>query len=131
MNPITVEVLLKPAPELENLIRSMFSGAPPAVPAVPAAPVPVAPVVAAPVQSAFVAAVPVAPPPAPAAAVPTTERAYTLEELSRAGAELLDKGKGAEAVALMGHFGVQSITDMKPEQYGALATALRGLGAKI
>lgn len=122
MNNFTIEVALKPTPELEALLRAVVGGAQP-VTAAPAAPP------AVPADTPVAATTPAAPPAAPA--VPTTERAYTLEELGRAGAELMDKGKGAEAVALMGKFGVTSISDLKPDQYGAMATELRGLGAKI
>ena len=142
MNPITVEVLLKPAPELENLIRAMLGVVPAGTQVLTAAsPAPAAQPVtepATPVQPVPVAAVPVAPSgpaapaqPVPAAAVPTTERTYTLEELGRAGAQLLDAGKGAEATALLAQFSIQAITDLKPEQYGTFATELRKLGAKI
>jgi len=65
------------------------------------------------------------------ATVPTTDRAYTIDDLARAGAALMDAGKGAEAVAAMQQFGVQRITDLAAEQYAPFAGVLRGLGAKI
>ena len=94
----------------------------PAVPVTPAAPpapaVPVAPTTPAP-------AVPVAP--------TTPAPGYTLEQLSRAGADLTrtDPSKMAQLVALLQQYGVQAVTQLAPEHYGAFATALRGLGAAI
>ena len=34
-------------------------------------------------------------------------------------------------LALLAKYGVQAVTQLKPEQYGAFATELRGLGAQI
>ena len=44
---------------------------------------------------------------------------------------LMDAGRVDELVNLLHSFGVQAVTDLKPEQMGAFATALRGMGAKI
>lgn len=80
--------------------------------------------------------VPVAPPPVPVAptpaAVPVAQpQAYTLEQLSVAATPLIDAGRREELLALVHSFGVQALTQLPREQYGAFATALRGLGAKI
>ncbi|MPN58248.1 hypothetical protein SDC9_205951 [bioreactor metagenome] len=97
----------------------------PPVPVVASAPV-------APAQTTTTAA-PVTPAanPAPAAAVPTSAPTYTLDQIANAGATLVDAGKMGELIGLLGQFGVAAVTDLKPEQYGAFATALRGLGARI
>ncbi len=90
------------------------------------APVPVAapaPVAPAPVPTAN-------PTPAPAA-VPTAAPTYTLGALARAGAALAQSGKMQEAVSLLAKYGVQTVNQLKPEQYGAFATELRALGAQI
>ena len=88
-------------------------------PAIPVQPltVPTAPVqqVAAPTST-----VPVAPP-----------QQYTLEQIMQAGAALMDANKMYELSGLLQTFGVAAVTQLKPEQYGAFATALRALGAKI
>lgn len=63
----------------------------------------------------------------PVAGAPT----YTLDQISRAGASLVDAGKMPQLLELLGHYGVQAVTQLKPEQYGAFATELRGLGAQI
>ena len=88
---------------------------PPAQPVTPPAP-PVPPV-----QAAFPA------PSVPLAAPPQ----YTVEKIMQAGATLMDAGKINELLALLHSFGVQAVTDLKPEQLGAFATAMRDLGAKI
>lgn len=68
---------------------------------------------------------------APAAAVPTTAAAYTLDDLSRAGAELVDTGKKDALIAALQRYGVASMPDIPKEQYGAFAAELRALGARI
>ena len=68
----------------------------------------------------------------PAPAVPVTGApAYTLDQISRAGASLVDAGKMEQLLALLGRYGVQAVTQLQPEQYGAFATELRALGAQI
>lgn len=85
----------------------------PATPAAPAAPTaPVAPA-------------------APAAPVPTTQVSYKPDDLARAAMSLMDSGRQPDLISLLGQFGVVSIPDLRPEQYGAFATALRGMGAQI
>lgn len=66
-------------------------------------------------------------PAVPVAGAPT----YTLDQISRAGASLVDAGKMQQLLELLGRYGVQAVTQLKPEQYGAFATELRGLGAQI
>lgn len=56
---------------------------------------------------------------------------YTVEQIMQAGATLMDAGKINELLALLNSFGVQAVTDLKPEQLGAFVTAMRDLGAKI
>ena len=68
---------------------------------------------------------------APAAAVPTTAATYTLDDLSRAGAELVDAGKKDALIAALQRYGVASMPDIPREQYAAFATELRALGARI
>lgn len=103
----------------------------PVPPAAPLAPtMPPAPA-AAPVPPV---AAPVTPPaPAPAApAVPvTTAPTYTLDQIAKAGASLVDAGKMEPLLALLSRYGVQAVTQLAPEHYGAFATELRALGAQI
>ena len=107
----------------------------PVVPTQPAAPVtpvqaaaPVTPVQAtAPVASAqpAVSTTPVQ------ATVPTASVTYTPDDLARAAFALMDSGRQQELIGLLQQFGVNAIPELKPEQFGTFATALRGMGAQI
>lgn len=69
---------------------------------------------------------------APAVAVvPTAAQSYSMEQLAVAATQLVDAGRRMELVQLLGAFGVQALTSLPKEQYGAFATQLRALGAKI
>lgn len=143
---ITVE-----APDLAasilKLAEAIASGPDPAllipdeplpVSAYPTTPAPVAPVAApspspTPVTNAPTAGpTSAAPGNTPAPVVPVAGApTYTLDQISRAGASLVDAGKMPQLLELLGRYGVQAVTQLKPEQYGAFATELRGLGAQI
>lgn len=86
-----------------------------------------------PAQQTPVQKMPTAPvaPATPAAPVPTTQVSYKPDDLARAAMSLMDSGRQPDLIALLGQFGVVSIPDLRPEQYGAFATALRGMGAQI
>lgn len=137
----------------EPLPVSAYPATPAAAPVAPVAapvgPAPVnptpgpAPTTAAPVAASSPSPTPVtnaptagptsaAPGNTPAPAVPVTGApAYTLDQISRAGASLVDAGKMQQLLELLGRYGVQAVTQLKPEQYGAFATELRALGAQI
>lgn len=92
------------------------------VPAIPAAPAnTAAPAPAAPIM-------PVAPA-VPLASAPT----FTIQQIAKAGADLFTARPELrpQVNTLLANYGIQSVTDLKPEHYGAFATALRGLGAAI
>ena len=77
-------------------------------------------------------AIPSAPVQQPApTAVPTTSVSYTPDDLAKAAMSLMDSGRQADLLGLLQQFGVTSLPELKPEQYGPFATALRGLGAQI
>ena len=120
----------------------------PAAPApAPAAPVSPAPVTPTQTPTPAPAAPVAAPNPAPAPTAGQTSAApgntpaptvpvagaptYTLDQISRAGASLVDAGKMQQLLELLGRYGVQAVTQLQPEQYGAFATELRALGAQI
>ena len=109
--------------------------APPPAAAIPSAP-PTAPPVAQ-QQPPVVPPVASAPPPAapqtpPAPAVPVAAApTYTLDALAKAGATLAQSGKMEQALALLAKYGVQTVNQLQPEQYGAFATELRALGAQV
>ncbi len=63
--------------------------------------------------------------------VPTSAPQFTLEMLSKAGTALVDEGKMNELMALLAKFGVDALTSLPTEHYGAFATELRNLGGAI
>lgn len=65
----------------------------------------------------------------PLAQAPT----FTLAEISKAGADLISANPGLlpKVNELLAQYGIQTLDELKPDQFGAFATALRGLGAKI
>lgn len=89
------------------------------------------PTSAQPVISVPTSAPSVSAPAVPVTSVPTSTVAYTPDDLARAAMALMDSGKQQELIALLGQFGVVAIPELRPEQYGAFATALRGMGAQI
>lgn len=97
-------------------------------------PAPVAASAPAPAPTPTPAAPPVTPMPtaaAPAPAVPVTAPTYTLDQIAKAGANLVDAGKMEQLLALLTKYGVQAVTQLTSDQYGAFATELRALGAQI
>lgn len=86
---------------------------------------PKAPAAPAPVQTVTPSVNPVT------STVPTSAPQYTVEMLANAGTTLVDAGKMPELLQLLADFGVNAITDLKPETYGAVAGKLRALGAQI
>lgn len=142
MNTITIKI---EAPDLVAAITQLAAAANPSRmnsdtpqpqmpapdPAPIAPPAPVPPV--APTASTRLA---MPQPPAPTPAVPTAAPVagaptYTLDQISRAGAALVDAGKRELLLALLSRYGVQAVTQLAPEHYGAFATELRALGAQI
>ena len=69
--------------------------------------------------------------PTQGATVPTTVQTYTMEQLAVAATQIVDAGRRTELVGLLSSFGVQALTALPKDQYGAFATQLRVLGAKI
>lgn len=67
----------------------------------------------------------------PAGAIPTTAQTYSMEQLAVAATQLVDAGRRMDLVNLLNSFGVQALTALPKEQYGAFATQLRAMGAKI
>lgn len=64
-------------------------------------------------------------------AVPTSAPQYTLEMIATAGSALIDAGKMDQLMQLLDRFGVASLTELAPDNYGAMANELRALGAAI
>lgn len=112
--------------------RSCLCGGPvPASEAAPAA-VPAAVPVSAVPATASVTPLVVVPDQAAAPVVPVADApTYTMDQIARAGAALVDAGKMEQLLTLLGQYGVRAVTQLRPDQYGAFATELRGLGAQI
>lgn len=77
-----------------------------------------------------------APTPAPApvetpAPAPAPEKVYTFDDITAAGSQLLEMNKMPQLMELLKGYGVQAVTQLRPEQYADVAAGLRGLGAKI
>ena len=114
-----------PAPVVEPV--APVNPAPEPVQSAPAAPAPVSAPAPAPVQMPVAQATP-----APAPAVPVAPPpSYTLDQIARAGASLVDAGKMEQLLALLGRYGVAAVTQLQPDQFGVFATELRALGAQI
>ena len=75
---------------------------------------------------------PVVPTTAPAVPLASAP-AYSMAQIAKAGADLISQNPGLlpQVNSLLSQYGVQAVTEVKPEDYGAFATALRGMGAKI
>lgn len=75
---------------------------------------------------------PIAPQPV-VAPVATTEHTFTVDELAKAGTDLMAAKPAVtvELQQLLANFGVLGIPELPAERYGEFATALRGLGANI
>ena len=69
--------------------------------------------------------------PAPEATPEVNTPKYDIDMLSRAGTALLDKGGMNNLLALLAEFGVQSMMELKPEQYPAFAAKMKEIGADL
>lgn len=119
--PVATPVTPAPVPPVTTPPASAVPTQP--TPAPVATPTP-APAPAAPAQTAA--------PTNPAPAVPvTTAPTYTLDQIAKAGASLVDAGKMEQLLALLAKYGVQAVTQLQPDQYGVFATELRTLGAQL
>lgn len=145
MLEINVTVTIPGLPEAINNLATAISGKTAiTVPAVeentvkepkeqPVTQTPVEPV--APVTPVAPATVPetVAPTPAPVATPAPAVAAYTIEQLSIAGAALCEQGKMPQLIALLGKYGVQAVTQLSntPDVINGFATELKALGAAL
>lgn len=67
----------------------------------------------------------------PAQGVPTSAPSYDMNQLAVAATQLMDAGRQQDLLSLLASFGAQSLMALPKEQYGAFATKLREMGAKI
>lgn len=68
---------------------------------------------------------------APPVGVPTTDVNYTNEQLAVAMTSLVDAGKMDAVRALLNRFNAPSLMQLPKEMYGAFASELRQMGAKL
>lgn len=62
---------------------------------------------------------------------PTAAKRITLDDLSLAGAKLVDAGKMDALISTLQSFGVAAITLLREDQYASFADCLRSMGASI
>lgn len=76
-----------------------------------------------------------APDPAPATVATTAPaepaKSYTVDDLSRAGATLIDQGKMPQLIDLLKKYGVQAVTQLDASQYPAFVEDMKALGAAL
>mgnify|MGYP004552689197 CR=1 FL=1 len=133
--PVAVEAVKQEAPAVQA-----------SAPVAPVTPVAASVAPTAPVQppvqitSAPAPVAPVAPPVTPAATAasapaqqqaPTAAKRITLDDLSLAGAKLVDAGKMDALINTLQSFGVAAITLLREDQYASFADCLRSMGANI
>lgn len=130
--PVAVEAVKQEAPA----VQASAPVAPVAAPVAPVAPVqpPVqtapAPAPVAPVAASVTPTVTAASAPAQQQA-PTAAKRITLDDLSLAGAKLVDAGKMDALINALQNFGVAAITLLREDQYASFADYLRSMGANI
>ena len=71
--------------------------------------------------------------PSNAPAAPTAAPSFTLDDITRAGADFIVRHpeKQAELNALFPQFGITTLAELRPDQMGPFATAMRALGVSI
>ena len=130
--PVAVEAVKQEAPA----VQASAPVAPVTAPVAPVAPVqpPVqtapAPAPVAPVAASVTPTVTAASAPAQQQA-PTAAKRITLDDLSLAGAKLVDAGKMDALINALQNFGVAAITLLREDQYASFADCLRSMGANI
>lgn len=133
--PVAVETAKQetPAVQVSAPVAPVTPVAPPVAPVAPVQP----PVQTAPVS---VSATPVAAPTAPVTPTasapeqqqaPAAAKSVTLNDLSRAGAKLVDAGKMDAVINALKSFGAVAITQLREDQYASFADCLRSMGATI
>lgn len=122
--PVAAPVTPAPVPPVTTPPASVVPTQPTPAPVATPTPAPAPAAPAAPAQTVA--------PTNPAPAVPvTTAPTYTLDQIAKAGASLVDAGKMEQLLALLAKYGVQAVTQLQPDQYGVFATELRTLGAQL
>ena len=58
-------------------------------------------------------------------------KSYTVDDLSRAGATLIDQGKMSQLLDLLKKYGVQAVTQLDASVYPAFVEEMKALGAQL
>lgn len=133
--PVAVEAVKQEAPAVQASapvapVAPVAASVAPVAPVQPPvqtapAPAPVAPTAASVTPTATVASAPAQ------QQAPTAAKRITLDDLSLAGAKLVDAGKVDALINALQNFGVAAITLLHEDQYASFADCLRSLGANI
>lgn len=133
--PVAVEAVAQEAPAVQVSapvapVAPVAASVAPVAPVQPPvqtapAPAPVAPTAASVTPTATVASAPAQ------QQAPTAAKRITLDDLSLAGAKLVDAGKMDALINALQNFGVAAITLLHEDQYASFADCLRSLGANI
>lgn len=69
----------------------------------------------------------------PTGAAPTGAPSYTLDDITRAGADFIVRNPDKQEMlnSLFPQFGITTLAELRPDQMGAFATAMRAMGVSI
>lgn len=130
--PVAVKSVKQEAPVVQASapVAPVVAPVPPVVPVQPPvqtapAPAPVAPAAASVTPTATATSAPAQ------QQAPTAAKRITLDDLSLAGAKLVDAGKMDALINALQNFGVAAITLLHEDQYASFADCLRSMGANI
>ena len=130
--PVAVKSVKQEAPVVQASapVAPVVAPVPPVVPVQPPvqtapAPAPVAPAAASVTSTATATSAPAQ------QQAPTAAKRITLDDLSLAGAKLVDAGKMDALINALQNFGVAAITLLHEDQYASFADCLRSMGANI
>lgn len=133
--PVAVEAVAQEAPAVQASapvapVAPVAASVAPVAPVQPPvqtapAPAPVAPTAVSVIPTATTASAPAQ------QQAPTAAKRITLDDLSLAGAKLVDAGKVDALINALQNFGVAAITLLHEDQYASFADCLRSMGANI
>ena len=69
----------------------------------------------------------------PTGAAPTGAPSYTLDDITRAGADFIVRNPDKQEMlnSLFPQFGITTLAELRPDQMGPFATAMRAMGVSI
>lgn len=128
--PATTAQPASPASATPAPTATPSSGTAPATPVTPA--MPAAATAPIPSQNALHGQMAIASP-SNASVAPTAAPSFTLDDITRAGADFIVRHPEKQAAlnALFPQFGITTLAELRPDQMGPFATAMRALGVSI